>query len=146
MEHMVTALTIHINKAEASAALHEPDPADAFKRKVKLLENWLMNHPAYAAVVDDWHARFFLRLKEMAETRNTIIHGHLRAYDRSARKFEIGIIRRAGKDTWRVQTVQFHIEALQEIADLSNMANKELVRIADAIFLKDDGAASPETP
>src|SRR5688572_4819112 len=37
MEHMVTVLALHLNKEEASAALHDPDPADAFRRKLKLL-------------------------------------------------------------------------------------------------------------
>lgn len=143
MEHLLTALVMHLNKAGASEALHDPDPPNAFKRKVKLFEKWINTHPAYSHLKTN--GTFFESLRELADHRNRIAHGHIRSIDKEADTLTIGLLSRSGKDAWSYGTCIMEIPAISEISALANIANRYFTSVADEVFLPDPDEQS-QTP
>jgi hypothetical protein len=142
MEHLVTALTIHINKRAASKALHDPVPSNAFRRKLTLLEKWITKHPPYQHLQACGDSAFFEHLAELAIKRNIIVHGHIESYDPVTMILLVRGINSAGKDTWKASTRSFSLTDLSAIAGASNAANNYFASIADELFEKaDDGRA-----
>lgn len=145
MELLVTALVMHINKEEASKALYDPDPANAFKRKTKLLETWITKHPPNAHLRAKNDTSFFQRLRDLADHRNRIAHGHVESFDRETGIALVNSITRAGKDTWTTAIHKIDLGTIKSVGALANTANNYFMSIADEIFPRHDDA-QPQTP
>jgi len=145
MENLLTALVLHVNKEAASKAIHEPDPSNAFSRKSKLLQAWITKHPPHSRLRTGKDASFFGQLRELADKRNAIAHGHLECFDRATTIATFKLICRIGKDTWEPRTYKIPMNDFAIIASLCNTANRYFISLADELFegIED---AQPEKP
>ncbi len=145
MENLLTAIVLHVNNEEASKTLHEPDPSNAFSRKSKLLQDWITKHPPHNHLRTGNDANFFGHLRELADKRNAIAHGHLESFDRAIATATFKVIRRVGKDRWGLRTYNIPMSDFAIIADLCNIANAYFTSLADDRFGSAEDA-QPERP
>jgi hypothetical protein len=78
LELMLDVLLLHINKESEAPELYKRHP-NTFKEKVDLLKRWL-KHPKLAPEADI-SRRSLSILKELANTRNDVLHSCITAYD-----------------------------------------------------------------
>jgi hypothetical protein len=136
MEFLLDTILVHINKASESAELYDPRHAFGFKNKVELLKAWL-DHPKLIAS-NELNKRVLSLTKELANSRNEILHSHLKHYDAATKEFTIQSIQYKGSDTFAVREGTLKLEALDVLADLANRSTLALTEIAGAIFQRAD--------
>ena len=132
MEFLLDAILVHINKASESGELYEPRHAFGFKNKVDLLKDWL-DHPKLLAN-KELNKKVLSLTKELANSRNEILHSHLKHYDAATQVFTIQNIQFMGNDIFHVRECQLKLEALDVLADLANRSTLALTEIAGAVF------------
>lgn len=136
MEFLLDAILLHINKASESADLYNARHAFGFKNKVDLLKRWL-DHPALAPT-KDLTKKVLSLTKELANSRNEILHSHLKAYDPATGVFTIQTIEFKGDDVFRVREGEFKLQALDVLFDLANRSTLALTEIGNAVFQREE--------
>jgi hypothetical protein len=145
METMLTALVMHVNKDEASNALYEANPQNAFTRKLTVLENWLTKHPPHARLRAKGDTNLFAKLRGLAERRNLIAHGLVESYDRARDLVTIKQVTRVGRDEWQLRTYETPVADIRIVGQLANTANRYFISLADDLFGRPEDAQS-QTP
>lgn len=138
MEHLIIALALHLNKKEASPALHDPDPKMAFKRIVALLRRWLTSNTT-ARPPAPISPAFFDHLIGYSDTRNFLAHGFLS--ERCGGLLTFQSITRSGPAGYEVKSLRIELEAVHQGATLIKQATLALIEIANVVFPK--GSAEP---
>jgi len=138
MEHLLTTLVIHINKQKSSAILHDPDPSSKFAKLLGLYGKWLGKHSAYAHLKTPHDKAFFTGLFEMAKFRNALAHGVLILCNEATGKFRLLSLSRIGVDTWKAREDEYEIEALKRFSELTNIAHRRFIEVAELLFEKVD--------
>jgi hypothetical protein len=134
LEHLVTSLVMHVNKRDASEALHDPDPRHQYKALLKLLRKWLRNHPAYAKhkLFDD--DQFYQGLLKDADLRNEFAHGFLEHVDADTGNFTMCILEKHGADEWTARKVIFAPMMPRMLSTQASLATRHFVEVAKMIF------------
>ena len=134
VEHLVTSLVLHINKASASEVLHDPDPSHQYKRLLKLLRKWPTKHPDYARFEFLSDDKFYTGLLENADTRNKFAHGFLDSIDPTDGSFIVCGFKKSGEDLWSVHKTCFAAGAPSALSNLAILAAHHFVEVAKVIF------------
>lgn len=146
LEYMVCAVGLHINKKEASAALHDPDPSEKFSRMIKLVRKWLSQHPDLAHTWPPGSDFMFDELAKDADMRNALAHNFLHSFDPDIGNVELIGIKRTGKDEWEHRAYDVSINHIRGLAQRATMATRHFVTIADSLFLRPDNDEPQQTP
>jgi hypothetical protein len=136
MEFLLDAILLHINKAGESQKLYNGRHAFGFKNKVDLLKRWL-DHPSLAPT-KELTKKVLSLAKELANSRNEILHSHLKVYDPRTGVFIIQTIEFKGDDVFHVHEGEFKVQALDVLFDLANRTTLALTEIANSIFRRED--------
>jgi len=136
MEHLINALLVHINKEAFSKTIYRDTHSVAFKAKVDLLKRWFNNHPKLNTYSDDVMA-VMPKLKQLADTRNLLMHAAIQSFDNATGEIVLKTIERSGEDTFRFATESLNVEAAHAISELTTKANLFLTAVAIQVFTPD---------
>ena len=117
MELMLDAVLMRINKVAESNELYNPVHPVGFKQKVDLMKKWL-DHPKLSPHKETFRETLII-FKELANSRNDFLHSDIRAFDTATGQFTVANIKVMGNDTFRVREMDFNIEGVRVLADLS---------------------------
>lgn len=136
-EYLVTTIAIHVNKQEANAALHDPDPSAKMSSLIKLVQKWITRHPPYAALAPAFDNRLVNVLLEDIKNRNALAHSLLEAVDADTRTLTLRRLKRDGKDEWSACTLTIDLELPSRLAAQANLASRHLVELCKVLFPQD---------
>jgi hypothetical protein len=132
MELMLDIILLHINKESEAAAIYDPRYPRFFKQKLKLMKRWL-RHLKLAADEATFRQTLAI-LKELANTRNDVLHSCITSYDRATERFNYISIRFLGDDRFEVKERAFFVEGLNQLYVMANKATLALTEVADLVM------------
>ena len=145
LELLVTCLVIHVNKEQASQALYDPDPQGKYVGTLKLLRDWLTQHPEYAKFKSDSDDKFYGALIEEANLRHELVHSFLQSIDPTTGDFVMARMRRVGKDEWQPSTTTYKAETARYVSAHATNAALFFTEVAKQVF-KQVSDEQPQTP
>lgn len=139
MEQHIDAIIMQVNKPSKRHDLFDPEHPRPFGDKIKRLKRLFSGHPdlvEYSHMVND----FSRGLLELAEERNSLLHGVLEAFDKTADKFVInGFKYRKREDDFHHRHQTIPVQRLRELCRLTNIAHYGLCEISKDLFTPEFG-------
>lgn len=133
-ETHLDAIPIHVNAAENSDDLYNPDHPVTFGPKIKLLKRWFNQHPGLKQLKDQMR-RLTSGAKNLSRLRNSVLHFILEDLDGNTAQFHG--IKYAGNDTFETKMTRMTIEELHKFATVVNAGNMILEDMSRVLFTKD---------
>lgn len=131
LELMLDVLLLHINKESEAPELYKRHP-NTFKEKIDLLRRWL-KHPKLAPEADI-SRRSLSIFKELANTRNDVLHSCITAYDPQTETISFASLQPLGKDNFQLRTGEYSMNRLRVLLSLANNSTLALTEWADLVM------------
>lgn len=145
LEQQIDAILMHVNKAEFSKELFDPEHPVSFKRKLRLMKAWFNKHPALAPYKDDVQT-LISKAKVLAPHRNTYLHSIFEGYDAGTDVLTFRSLKYQGNSDFKVTRTRAKREAVEALAELSTKSNRFLWRAVSRRLFTDDAVRRLRMP
>jgi hypothetical protein len=81
-------------------------------------------------------------LKELANTRNDVLHSCITAYDPQTEMISFASLQPQGNDTFQLRNGEYSLNRLRALLDMANKSTLALTELADLVMPRLEASAS----